>query len=376
MTGLLTRPLEAEEFAALAPADWNRLAAGATRPCVFSTYEWLDSWWGHYGKAYGFHFLSVWEGARMIGALPLVRRFVAIEDGVIPVRVILLAGSLEVAPDQLDVMAESGRGGEVAGAIVDYLLANRNGWDLLHLSHIDADGLLGRALAGAVPASRRDTIRLSSAPYIRLQGDFNQYMHQTFRGKKRRQVDAWHRKVLDEGMQFRACQPGEERHVIHELFRLHGLRAGVKGISSHFHGRRLRDFHVALAARLGGAGMLNTLYVEKDGEILGVLYAFRLDGTVFWYQIGVDPRFARMSLGTVLVYELIRQSYEHGIAELDFLRGPGPHKSRWTETARPLSLVNVYNTSLAGTLQKVAYRGRRQLVRRVKALLPQTGAGH
>lgn len=366
MTSFLTRPLEEAEFAALDPATWNGLLYGMRRPSVFCTYEWLSTWWKHFRRSYGFYFLSVWQDGRLVGALPLVRCVLRIEDAILPARTILLAGSREVAPDHVDIMVAADYGEAVAREILRYLHDRKAEWDLLHFSHIDADGLLGTFLATYLPGLQMDTLQSSTAPYLELRGNFDDYMHGNFRGKKRRQMDAWHKKVCEEGMQFSECESGQESVVVDALFRLHGQRANVKGITSFFQSEDLRRFHVELAERLNRSGFLNTIYVERGGEILGVLYCFRVGSKVFWYQVGVDPEYAKMSLGTVMLYELIRTSFEKGIAELDFLRGPGPHKSRWTKESRPLVTTNVYSNTTAGVLQKLTCRARRRLVRIVK----------
>lgn len=375
MTALVIKPLAESEFTALAPTVWNRLVTGMVRPNVFSTHEWLRTWWKHYAGGYSFYFLAVWQGNTLAGALPLVKKRVAIEDGVIPVRVIMLAGSREVAPDHLDVLAEPGLGAAVAQAVVGFLAAHADEWDLLHLSHVDEDGVLKQILAEGGP-SHTDVVELSLAPYIPVTGGFDDFMERSFRGKKRRQMDAWHRKVHDEGMQMRLCAVGEEERVVNELFRLHSLRATEKDIVSSFKGSVLRAFHTELAAVLNKSGYLNTLYLEREGTIYGVLYCFRYGTTVYWYQIGVDPQFSKLSLGTVLVYELIKRAHENGMSELDLLRGPGPHKSRWTKETRLLYGINIYNRTWAGQLQKMVFRGRRRVVGALKSLVGKKAARH
>ena len=68
---------------------------------------------------------------------------------------------------------------------------------------------------------------------------------------------------------------------------------------------------------------------RRDEAIVGVLYGFWWQGTFAAYQSGWDPRFARHSIGSVLVLHALERAADEGAHTFDFLRGSEPYKYRF-----------------------------------------------
>jgi CelD/BcsL family acetyltransferase involved in cellulose biosynthesis len=66
-----------------------------------------------------------------------------------------------------------------------------------------------------------------------------------------------------------------------------------------------------------------------EGETIGAIYAMAFNQTAYFYQLGFDPRKARISPGTLLVASTIRMSIDEGLMRFDFMRGDESYKRRW-----------------------------------------------
>src|SRR5579864_8576824 len=54
--------------------DWERFWKADPKGEIFQTLAWARVWWRAYGSQYSLHSLAVYDGADLIGILPLVRR--------------------------------------------------------------------------------------------------------------------------------------------------------------------------------------------------------------------------------------------------------------------------------------------------------------
>src|SRR5690606_34442189 len=117
--------------------------------------------------------------------------------------------------------------------------------------------------------------------------------------------------------------------LLRELFRLHGDRWSERGQPGVLADEPVRQFHLRAAAGLAAQGALRLYALRFDGEVAAVYYGFLHHRRAYVYLTGFDPRFARLSLGTVLLGHAIEQAIRDGATEFDFLRGREAYKYRW-----------------------------------------------
>src|SRR5580658_3547746 len=73
------------EFLAL-ESDWNRLLMESSRPVPFLTWEWISTWWQHFGASSQlFVIVARDEASRVVGIAPL-RLVLRKSFGMVPVR--------------------------------------------------------------------------------------------------------------------------------------------------------------------------------------------------------------------------------------------------------------------------------------------------
>jgi len=360
--------ISVETFQNSRPA-WNRLLATMRRPTTFSTWEWIHTWWKHFGRGYGLFVLFLYRGEELVGILPLASRLEWIEGALLPGRVLGYCGSRELYSDHVDVIAAEKDAAECVGAVVEFLHREYRDWDMLQLSHVGEDSsVLAFLRAAPVPFAFHTRV-VSAAPYLQLGGTFDEYRATLSRAGRSKLKRAWTTVREQLGLLYDAPHDVEVAGAIQEAFRLQNSRAAEKGVRSNFRGEELARFHAEFATLADAEGRLRLRFLRYGGRPIAFWYCFALHGRVYAYQQGFNPEWGDRKVATVLLYDVIEESCREGMMELDLLRGSSQFKSRWTEFQRELLDVTLYNNTLAGACIRGMSRGRDAVAGRVKQLL-------
>ncbi len=329
-----------------AQSDWRELALAADN--IFSTWEWADCWWRHFGRG-SLAISAVENGAgRPLALLPLyserrkglrLARFVGhgVADQLGP---LCAPCDVQVASDALVVATDR-----------DVLIAERlpgeRDWRRLggQLLHEDPSPVIefdtGTGWEGYV-ASRS--------------------------AKLRRDIRRRERRLSELGVSFRLVEDPESlERDMDALFDLHAKRWGTE--TSAFAGAR-ENFHREFARIALERGWLRLLIAEVAGQPVAASYGFRFGDAEYSYQQGRDPEWARSGVGAGLYEQSIRAAFAAGMREFRMLRGDEAYKQRYATATRvvvtiaiPLSARGRAAVSAASVLAHSA-RGR-QLLRRV-----------
>lgn len=346
---LRVREVTRQEAAARA-ADWNDLAARIPIASIFTTWHWIDTWWSHFGAAYAPCLLFVERGGELLGILPLAERKLALQrDGSFG-RVLFYCGSEEVCPDHLDLIARPEHARDCLLAIADYLGANPRTWDVLDLKGLAEGGNIDRHHALLGIGSRHRLTEIAVAPYVSIQGDFSDYLKNSFSAKGRNDLGRKVRLLEKAGVRYAAIAPPQAVVFLENMFRLHARRAAIKGITSTFAGARVLAFHQELLQRTASLGwQWNRALIEGDHLVAGI-YGYSFAGRIAYYQIAMDPDWDRSGPGTSLIYLAVGEAHENALMEFDMLRGDEEYKSRWSTGRRRLFRLRVFNRSPRGRM--------------------------
>jgi CelD/BcsL family acetyltransferase involved in cellulose biosynthesis len=282
--------------------DWIRMAEGAGHP--FATWEWNAAWWRWFNADRPLYsFLCRDEHGDVAAILPLyvaaarplrVARFLGYGNLQSPV---CAPGHRSLAAAALRAATRSGRGG--CRVVVAERLPGDQGW--------------GELLGGKLLAVGHD-------PVVRFEGmtweEFLGSRSRNFREQARRKE----RRLSEQGLTFRLADDPERLPAdMDALFRLHTSRWGTEttgvfdGAGGSFH----RDFAAAALQR----GWLRLWLAEIDGEAVAAWYGWRFADAEWYYQAGRDPRFDRMSLGSVLLTHTVREACRDGVGAYHFMGG-------------------------------------------------------
>jgi len=344
---------------------WDSLVYKMKRPSIFCTWEWIYTWWEHFGRNYRPFILFIYENDNVAGILPLAKRNMVIEDGVMPARVLSFCGSNELYSDHIDIICSHKDADSYISVAMDFLASKCGGWDVCHLSHLADDSCLVEWFSKDTSIDK-DIFEVSSAPFIPIRGSFDEY-RMTSLSQHRRGVLKRARRDLYEKQKIQAyLDPVDCQNGMRELYALHKMRAESKKIKSTFGRPDLLKFHEKVAKLLNEKGWLRLYFLRNEEKPIAANYGFVFANRYFGYQMGLDPAWESKSAGNVLLYETIEKMFKDQMVEFDFLRGDGGYKGFWTKESRTLSNVNIYNKKLWSRLFKSTFCARRVIKGLVK----------
>ncbi len=287
---------------------WDELAAADPRSSYFQTSDWVTSWWETTAAEPPGVVGTVWDGAHLSGLFPLARVAQPV-TGRLPVRPRLLTNAgAGIGTDHAGWLAVGG----AEAPLADWI--RHAGALVLRAVPLE----LGEAVGGRLMSTTRcPVLSIDTAEQA-----ISSKLAKTLRNARRR---------LDrEGVTFTFKRPGAVTVAdLEELYRLHDLRRTAAGDTPVFEDDDRRAFHARLLDKGTGPNGTAVLVASRGDEVVGVLYGFVWQATFSYYQIGWDPEFRQLSLGSVLVQEAITACAEAGLETFDFLRGPEDYKYRF-----------------------------------------------
>ena len=339
--------------------EWNALVERMRYPSVFSGWEWISTWWEHFGAEPDLRTLMVYRDGELKGILPLYlsRRSAARHARV--GRVLSYCAAADLYPDPLDIICAAEDAQGCGEAVLNYLRHPALDWDVLHLRFLTENSLLLRDLSHAAEYSPR-VEQVSVAPYIPIAGSYDDYLD-GLSANERSNIRRRRRKLIDaQGAAYTDFRSDDPQHVLGALFELHQRRAAEKRIDSSFARTEVLSFVRVLLTRLN-RGSVWLRGIRHGSETIAVFLGFVAGGRLAYYQLGYEPAWSEFSPGSVLLQETIREAFESGLGEYNFLQGGEAFKHRWAREVRPLYAVDLFNRSFHGQLSRSLRAARRVL---------------
>jgi CelD/BcsL family acetyltransferase involved in cellulose biosynthesis len=331
--------------------DWARLAESSGN--LFSTWEWSELWWRHYG-----------------GERPLRIAVSRDDDDEIDAIVPLFVWSRR--PMRTLRLLGHGHGDRLGPISADEDARTATRALRLALANEPHDVFVGDWVAGDRDwAGELDgrVVRTTGYPVLELRDDswpeFLSRQSQRFRKSVR---FGRNRLEREREVSYRYAGPATLDRDLDAAFRLHRSRFGDHA-GCNFCGEH-EAFQREFAEIALERGWLRLLLLEIDGQPVGCEYGFFFQGAYFAYQGGRDPAWNRESVGFLLEVESIRRTFEEGGAEYRFLGGEEEYKYRYTAYDPRLETVVVPATARGRVLSTAlnaawGLPGARSLLRRV-----------
>ncbi len=342
--------------------EWDALLERSGERSPFLTWEWLYPWWKHQGQGADLYLLTVRDvSGRLVGLAPLFRSRIELVGGA---RRLEFLGTGKVASDYLNLVVDPAEGCGVLAALVEYLVAHREEWDVLSLTDVDGDAWtlsMVRALFRIQGFDADVSLEPGfSCPYARLDGGWGPYLRS--RSSRLRHQIKQSGAILAEryGARFQAVdQATELPHAIEALITLHRARRAAVGGTTAFEDESVVAFLRETTPLLQERGWLR-LYALVVGERpVAVQYGLAYRGTFYDYQKGFDVESSKWGVGTVLQGLSVQHACGEGMTEFDFLRGDESYKDRWAPYIRRTKRLDIVQRSPRTML----FRGRRGLIR-------------
>ena len=335
-------------------APWNALLSQSAADSVFLRWEWIKAWLDTFRPEREIFILTVKRDEELIGIAPFY-----VMGGALRSRYLRLCAD-EVEPDHLDLILKRGEEDHALSALRDFLRHNGS-WQAVIFDHVGEETVLARRWAEFGPAfggagARREVF--NNCPYVRIAGRFEEFV-QSRRELRSYDLDKKLRKLTKSDVRIWEPRDGKEvEAAMGELFRLHAMRSDQKGVHSRFLSPRAMRFHRKVAALLFGEGILRLRLLAQGESAIAAAYCFSHGNRMTFFQTGMDPAWKKRSAGAILVNMAVREAFETGLQEFDFLKGEEPYKALWANAVRRDYRLSAYTPGARAALCQVKDRAR------------------
>jgi CelD/BcsL family acetyltransferase involved in cellulose biosynthesis len=330
-----------DELEVLRP-DWEELLSRTSTASIFSTWEWLASWWRAYGEGKELQVLAFRDPeSRLVALAPLCLDALRV-GGLGILRRLRLMGDGSGDSDNLDLPVWPGQEPAFARALLDQLLEKSSHWDLCSFETLPPDSPAAAALRHELQERRWPHANYPlPRSAVELPESWESYLERI--SPKERDKLAYYSRRLEK--RHRVCfihctEEGGLSRGVQALFRLHQKRWERTPEPGSFASSARRQFYDEMSSAFLRRGWLELWLLELDGEIVAAQFGFRYRDTVYALQEGFDPDLASDSVGFVLRGHVLRQLIGAGVRRYDFLAGLDPSKDRWG--AQASAYVNLH----------------------------------
>jgi CelD/BcsL family acetyltransferase involved in cellulose biosynthesis len=345
-------------LAPMLPA-WEELLAACPDASIFSTWEWLGSWWEAFGDSRRLHVVAFWGGDGRLEALaPMAIGTESLAPGV-RMSCLHLMGDGSGDSDNLGFLVRPGFEAEFAEALLDHLESHAESWDIARFNTVDPNARWVNRYRNLLTRHRWSTLALAR-PWlvVTLPPTWEAYL-MGLSSKERGKIGTRTRRLEKRyTVGLRRCADKDTLvDGLETLFHLHGKRWQARGQSGSFGSEYRRRFYRSMAGRFLSRGWLDLTQLTLNEKVVATQFSFRFGGTEFSLQEGYDPDFSPDSVGYVLRALNLRRLIAEGTLRYDFLAGRDASKERWGAHVAEYVDINFARRRSLGAVQLGGMRG-------------------
>ena len=294
--------------------EWSGLLACCDEQVPFATPAWQRMWLRHFQADRRLRILTVRDGERLLGVIPLLASETAAE----------FVGHYSIC-DYMDAVAQPGFEAPVLACALDRLKAD--GVTSLDLRGLREDSPTLSALedacsrAGYVAAKEQEAL----SPRVLLPASWDEYLGLLSK-KDRHEMRRKMRRLDSAGdVQMRVITTASDAEpLMEDLFRM--MRLSNHHKEEFLDRPGMQDFFRDLTRTMADEGMLRLYSLTLDGVPVAMVHNLDLGGTLYMYNSGYDPAFSHYAVGLMSKALLIKDAIENGRKAVDFMRGDESYK--------------------------------------------------
>ncbi|MEM3697173.1 MAG: GNAT family N-acetyltransferase [Candidatus Bathyarchaeia archaeon] len=305
---------------------------------VFLTWEWLSTWWKHFGEGRKLLLLIVEDKGEIIAIAPLM-----LSKYKLPIfGTIKKVEFVGVGQSDYNNFIILKKEAECIKFILDYLVNAVADWDWVELKEIPETSenlnYLGKVFASTQQELKLNKRVCNMCPYIPLPNSFDMLLKKLGRNM-RQNLNKYLRKIKSNHriIEFKKYdETGFSVADAMKLFtKLHEARWTAEGSGGAFKNNPcFRNFHFEVAEIFANKGWLGLYFLLVDHEPVSTQYAFEYEGKIYYYLGGFNPEYSRYSVGNLTIMFLLERGIQKGFKEYDMMRGNEPYKLFWTRNVR------------------------------------------
>lgn len=314
---------------------WNDILENSIDNDVFSTWEWLSTWWKHFGEGRKLRILLAENKKKTVAIAPLMcSKYHFLHLGNLT-KIEFIGNPQSDYNNFILIERET----ECLKLFLDYLTNRYNDWDYLELRDISENTISAVLLRKiAIEESLRGQLEeraITICPYMDLPNSTEIFMSR-LKGDMRRNL---RRRMKRLSEKFRVEVKTQDdfnsiEQAMDAFYELHQKRWQTKGETGAFATKTLRNFHREVARHFAEKGWLSLHFLTVDDEPVAAIYSFEYKQKKYEYLTGFDPEYSKYSVANLLRLSIVEECIRKGLREYDLLRGNEEYKSRWNTKNR------------------------------------------
>lgn len=319
-------------------ATWNSLLSKCQDDnSVFFTYEWLWTWWRHFGDGKKLNILLIEKEGQVIGIVPLMK----VEYKIGPIKFHILEKISLTSCNYVWLTRPENRQ-EVITAVLAYLKEELSKNKLaLRLILVPEDSkFLDLLRTHTSLVSEEFVIQeriTTAAPYITLPTTWDEYFS-SLSQRRRQKLRALEKSHNVEFKQFDADSLEEGLNKFIDLHQRRWQSANIRGV---FSTPKMKEFYRDIASQFLKRNWLHFSCLEVDNEMVSGEYGCVYNRKFYAVTRARDTRYPKYSVGHLHEIYLIKYAINNHLKEFDFLQGEEPYKFYWTKSTRKYAEVIV-----------------------------------
>lgn len=322
--------------------EWNNLLGSILNKNIFLTWNWNYIWFKHYSANRDLSILVFENDNGIQGIIPLVRKkltfsminYPILENMGIPNSdyggIIVPDNYKEITDQIFNLFAKFIKEHKLA-IRMDEIPKNINIYSELK-DRLSANGI-------GVFVKRQP---LSYCPYISLEGSWETYLkklNKKFRKDIERNTRRFERDFGE--IHFRKSSSVEDLkndfNIFMDLQKKKRFNKGFEPI-----GTDELSFLYDIAENFLSNNWLNLSFLEVNGSTVACGLAFEYNKVYYYYLNAFDSEYSSYSMGKIHYFYILKDLFNRGLNELDFMRGDEIYKSFWSPSTRTNERIIVY----------------------------------
>ncbi len=312
--------------------DWNGLLEKCPIKSIFLTWEWLFTWWEHFGADKGLYILLAREADEIIGIAPLM--IVAVKRFGMPFRMLRSLGMPDI--DVAGFITKDGNSNILANFCKEILAASKN-WDICEFGEFPNDIFNPLEIVKNFPEkSYSFRIMPKRHSFIPTNGNWNDYyksLAKHHRSSLRRKQRLFEDNKIVEYQRFNNGMVKPEH--LNFIFNINA-KANFPELYAT---EKLRGFHQALIKPDVLQKAVDFSFLLVNNVPIAFEYGFLFNGVYEAWRGAFEPDFRKFSPGSLIFLALLKNSNQAGHLGVDLLRGEHDYKKRWRGYDRLYTLL-------------------------------------
>jgi CelD/BcsL family acetyltransferase involved in cellulose biosynthesis len=337
LSRLTIEQLEGPEALGDIIAEWDLLDREIAPRNPFTSASWIIPWWKHFRRHRQMLFHDEFfchvvrgEGGRLVAVAPLMRTSV---PGIGPpvVRMLQFFGIDPALTEIRGVICRPENHAPVVEALVEHFLSRRNEWDVFRWAGLRHPTSAYYANRPACAFLARDELPDFVVDLPKSWNDLRLQVSSNMRKNLRKCYEFLERDGFAIALRV-TKRPDEVEAAMARFLTLHAARADAVGMISHpqkFARAHERSFLGGYLRSAAARGELRIFELEIDGAVVASRVSFLLGSDLYLYFAGYDPAWKNYSVMTVLMSEVFKWAFEHGVERVNLSTGRDQSKERW-----------------------------------------------